>query len=93
MTSQYPSAAGGSGEVIDLPAPGEQGTMPAIAVQGMIVKLKKITTTDEGKLQVVLETEGMDDAAIRGVQDMLTLQQTCMVQVSMLPLQRDLFDA
>jgi len=80
-------------EVINLPPPGEQGMPPAVAVSDMVVKLKKITTTDEGKLQVVLETEGMDDSAIKGVQDMLTLQQTCMVMVSMVPLQRDLFDA
>ncbi len=63
------------------------------SVNGMTTRVKKITTTDEGKLQVVLETEGMDDNIIGHVKSMLTLQQTCLVQVTMVPVQRDLFDA
>ena len=35
------------------------------------MRIKKITTTDEGRLQVVLESEGMDNSAIGQVKDML----------------------
>ena len=62
-------------------------------VNGMTTKVKKITTTDDAKLQVVLETEGMDDEALEQIKAMLVLQQSCLVKVSMVPLQRDLFDA
>lgn len=62
-------------------------------VRGMTVRVKKITTTDEAKLQVVLETEGMDNDALEQIKEMLVLQQSCLVKVSMLPVQRDMFDA
>lgn len=62
-------------------------------VSDLAARIKRIQTTDEGKLQVVLEAEGLDDAALSQVKDMLVLQQSCPVLVSMLPLQRDLFDA
>jgi len=59
----------------------------------MTTKVKKITTTDEAKLQVVLETEGMDDEALEQIKSMLILQQSCLVKVSMVPVQQDMFDA
>ncbi len=74
--------------------PANQVPVPVTArVHNLQAKIKKITTTDEGKLQVVLETEGMDDDAILQVKAMLVLQQTAMVRVTMDPVQQDLFDA
>lgn len=60
-------------------------------VDGMTTKVRKITTTDEGKLQVVLEAEGMDNDALAQVKELLVLQQSCLVLVSMEPVQQDLF--
>jgi hypothetical protein len=81
------------GEIVHLSA-GQETPRPVDArVDGMTVKVRKITTTDEGRLQVVLETEGMDDDLIGQVKSMLTLQQSCLVRVTMTPVQRDLFDA
>ncbi len=37
--------------------------------------IRKITTTDDGKLQIVLESAGLDSAAIAQVQRMLELQR------------------
>lgn len=78
--------------VIELNA-GERPPEVTARVSGMTTKVKKITTTDDAKLQVVLETEGMDDEALEQIKAMLVLQQSCLVKVSMVPLQRDLFDA
>ena len=78
--------------VIDLSA-GQQPPKVEARVTGMTTKVKKITTTDDAKLQVVLETEGMDDEALAQIKEMLVLQQSCLVKVSMLPVQRDMFDA
>ena len=52
--------------VIDLNA-GERPPEVTARVRGMTTKVKKITTTDEAKLQVVLETEGMDDEALEQI--------------------------
>ena len=91
MDNQMPASSGG--EIIDLPAPGQQDPVDVTHVEDLTVWIKKITTTDEGRLQVVLESEGMDNAAIGQVKDMLLLQQTCLVKVSMKPVQQDLLDA
>lgn len=78
-------------EVIDL---GKTDPKPITArVDDMTVRVKKITTTDDGKLNVTLESEGMSDEALENVKDMLVLQQAGIVKLSMLPVQRDLFDA
>ncbi|WP_456378863.1 hypothetical protein [Thiolapillus sp.] len=62
-------------------------------VEELTVRLKKIVTTDEGKLQIVMETEGIaDDEALQNIKHMLTLQQTGMIVLSMKAMQRDLFD-
>lgn len=60
-------------------------------VDELTTKVKKITTTDEGKLQIVLETEGMDNDALAQVKELLVLQQSSLVQVSMQPTQQDIF--
>jgi hypothetical protein len=78
-------------EVIDL---GETEARPITErVDSLIARVKKIVTTDEGKLQILMETEGLSDEALANVKDMLVLQQAGMVAVSMKPLQRELFDA
>jgi len=67
-------------------------TMPVDArVDELTTKVKKITTTDEGKLQIVLEAEGMDHEALAQVKELLVLQQHSLVLVSMTPVQRELF--
>lgn len=73
--------------------PAERPPDVTARVTGMTTKVKKITTTDDARLQVVLETEGMDDEALEQIKAMLVLQQSCLVKVSMVPLQMDLFDA
>lgn len=60
-------------------------------VDELTTKVKKITTTDEGKLQIVLEAEGMDHEALAQVKELLVLQQSALVQVSMVPVQRELY--
>ncbi len=62
-------------------------------MESLIARVKKIVTTDEGKLQIHMETEGLSDDSLASVKDMLVLQQAGMVAVSMKPLQRELFDA
>jgi len=78
-------------EVIDL---GDTEARPITErVESLIARVKKIVTTDEGKLQIHMETEGLSDESLANVKDMLVLQQAGMVAVSMKPLQRELFDA
>jgi hypothetical protein len=79
-------------DIIDLGKPDEQ-TPIATRVRDLGARVKRIVTTDEGKLQVVLESEGMDNEALDQVRELLLLQQACPVLVSMDPVQRDLFDA
>ena len=79
-------------DIIDLGAPDEQVPVTA-RVRDLGARVKRVVTTDEGKLQVVLEAEGMDDEALGQVRELLVLQQACPVLVSMDPVQRDLFDA
>jgi len=79
-------------DIIDLGKPDE--LIPITArVRDLSARVKRIQTTDEGKLQVVLEAEGMDNEALDQVRELLVLQQACPVLVSMDPVQRDLFDA
>lgn len=94
MTDQHPEPAGHGRDEPVIAIGAERAEPPAtVRVDDITTRIKKITTTDEGKLQVNLETEGMDDNAITQAKDMLSLQQTCLVTVSMAPVQRDLFDA
>ena len=63
----------------------------AAPVTDYVMKVKKITTTDEAKVQVVLETEGASFESLEQLKRLLVLQQTCAVLVSMQPAQMDLF--
>ena len=79
-------------EIIEL-NPANQAPLPVLArVRNLVASIKKITTSDEGKLQVVLESESMDDEALVQVKDMLVLQQASLVRVAMEPVQPGLFD-
>ena len=79
-------------EIIEL-NPANQAPLPVRArVRNLVARIKRITTNDEGKLQVVLESESMDDAALVQVKDMLVLQQASLVRVAMEPVQPGLFD-
>lgn len=79
-------------EIIEL-NPAHQAAAPIGArVRNLIAKVKKITTNDEGRLQVVLEAEAMDDNALAQVKNLLVLQQASPVRVAMDPVQPDLFD-
>lgn len=73
--------------------PGAHGPAPISAeVSNLIARIKRLQTTDEGKLQVVLESEVLDDPALAQVREMLTLQQTTLVRVAMQAMQQRLFD-
>jgi len=48
-------------------------------------------STDEAKIQVVLETEGATPESLEQLKAMLSLQQACPVLVSMRPAQKELF--
>lgn len=86
------SVVSGREEYLDLGVTG-QLPPPADSVTGYVMKVRKITTTDEAKIQVVLETEGASGESLEQLKAMLVLQQTCPVSVSMVAVQRELFDA
>ncbi|MET0084820.1 MAG: hypothetical protein ABW079_17595 [Sedimenticola sp.] len=79
-------------EIIELGMP--ECDIPPLTerVDAMTVRVKKIATTDDGKLSITLESEGMSDDALANVKDMLVLQQNGAVLLSMEPVQRSLFD-
>ena len=69
------------------------GPAPVSArVEGVTARIRRVQTTDEGKLQVMLESEGLDDVALAQVRAMLTLQQSTLVEVRMNAVQQALFD-
>ena len=80
-------------ELIELKPANQVPLLVTARVRNLQARIKKITTTDESKLQVVLETDGMDDDALLQVKSMLVLQQATPVLVSMDPVQPELFDA
>lgn len=61
-------------------------------VRDYVMRVKKITTTDEAKVQVVLETEGATPESLEQLKAMVSLQQACPVLVSMQPAQKELFN-
>ncbi len=71
------------------PAPASQ-SRPLFNVEDLAAHVRRITTTDEGKLQIVLEGEGIDDPTIAKLRDLLQLQQE-LVLVTIRPAQGDLF--
>lgn len=85
-----PDDARSTRDVIHLDAANRDVQISA-RVRDLPTRIKRILTTDEGKLQVLLEAEGLDDDALAQVKDMLVLQQSALVRVSMTPAQGDLF--
>ena len=71
------------------PAPVSK-SRPIFNVEDLAAYVRRITTTDEGKLQIVLEGEGLDDPTIAKVRDLLQMQQD-LVLVTVRPAQGDLF--
>ena len=62
-------------EAVYTTAPGD--VRPAFqgkAVKHFRARVKKITATDEGRVQIVLETEALDARTIEQVRDLLSIQ-------------------
>ncbi|RMG32498.1 MAG: hypothetical protein D6720_13205 [Gammaproteobacteria bacterium] len=57
---------------------GQQAPVAARA-RDLGAKVKQVVTTDESKLQIVLQAEGMDNEALDQVRELLLLQQACPV--------------
>lgn len=72
-------------------APAPAKSRPIFNVEDLAAYVRRITTTDEGKLQIVLEGEGLDDPTIAKVRDLLQLQHD-LVLVTVRPAQGDLFN-
>jgi hypothetical protein len=60
------------------------------SVENLQARVKRIVTTDEGKLQIILESEALSDESIAKTQNLLQLQQDT-VFVSVRAAQQDLF--
>lgn len=78
-------------KTIERPAAPAAKSRPIFNVEDLAAYVRRITTTDEGKLQIVLEGEGLDDPTIAKVRDLLQLQQD-LVLVTVRPAQGDLFN-
>ena len=59
-------------------------------VDDLQARVKRIVSTDEGKIQITLESEALDELSITKAKNLLQLQQG-MVMVSIKPQQMDLF--
>jgi len=46
-----------------------------IAVDDLACRLKKITTTDEGKVAIAVELEAQDDDTLEQIRDLIRVQQ------------------
>lgn len=79
--------------VVEGPRPVEPGETVTVArpVQELPVRVKKVVTTDEAKLQVVLEADHLSDEAVEKVKHLLTLQQG-LVRATFDPAQGELFE-
>lgn len=77
-------------KTIERPLAPVSKSRPVFNVEDLAAYVRRITTTDEGKLQIVLEGEGLDDPTIAKVRDLLQLQQD-LVLVTVRPAQGDLF--
>jgi hypothetical protein len=68
----------------------EAAGVALFSVDDLQARVKRIVTTDEGRLQIVLESEALSDEAILQVKNLLQLQQDTVV-VSVRAAQGDLF--
>jgi hypothetical protein len=64
---------------------------PIFNVEDLAAIVRRVTTTDDGKLKIVLEGEGLDDPTIAKVRDLLQLQRD-LVLVTIRPAQGDLLN-
>lgn len=78
------SSSGKSGIEIDL---------LGLKVHELPATIKKITTTEEGAIQIVFESKILDSEHLRKARELLGLQRSGNVLVSIDPIQQDLFDA
>ena len=86
------TATARSDDILDLKAGDVTAKSISERVNDLTIRIKKIATSDEGKLQISLESEAMSDDALSQVKDMLVLQQNGLVKLTMKPVQRELFD-
>jgi hypothetical protein len=49
--------------------------METISVSGLICRIKKLTSTDDGKLTMAIEATATDDEALERVRDLILIQQ------------------
>lgn len=76
----------GTGQGIDI-------DMLALKVNELPATIKKITTTEEGAIQIVFESKILDADHLRKARELLGLQRSGNVLVSIDPIQQDMFDA
>ena len=86
------TATARSDDILDLKAGDVTAKSISERVNDLTIRIKKIATSDDGKLQISLESEAMSDDALSQVKDMLVLQQNGLVKLTMKPVQRELFD-
>lgn len=55
--------------------PAEQTYLPGAKVQDLPARVKKIATTDEGRLQIVLEGEVIRPQELEKIRDLFLIQQ------------------
>jgi hypothetical protein len=65
----------------------------ALKVHELPATIKRITTTEEGAIQIVFESKILDADHLRKARELLGLQRSGNVLVSIEPIQQDLFDA
>lgn len=81
------------GEMVDLShTAAEIELLPADPVEQLVCTVKKVTTTDDGKVAISLETMNLSDEAMEQIKHMIVLQQASQVLVSMKQVQGDLFE-
>ena len=60
-------------------------------VEQLPAKIKKMVTTDEGKLQITLEADALDTETIQKIKGLLEMQQG-LTLIDFTPTQADLFN-
>ena len=68
----------------------QPGSVPLFDVSDLPARVKRIVTTDEGRLQILLESESLSEESIEKTKNLLQLQQDA-VFVTVRAAQQDLF--
>ncbi len=66
----------------DIPLPDRVDDLP--------VSLRKITSSDDGKVQLVFEAEALSDEGLANLKGLISIQQQCKAFLSLEPAQKDL---